>query len=134
MVQIASAEHASVHRAEHLNVIKWVEPEPPGDAIGTISMSFLTPSSGSADINDVEVTVLSLLCVSGMWPLLIRWALTTMRLSAACRNTSVSRTTGTRPELMMSASTCPGPTDGNWSTSPTSSRPALEAPPSVAHS
>src|SRR6266851_702840 len=47
-----------------------------------------------------------------------------MRLSAAWRNISVKRTTGTAPEAMMSASTCPGPTEGSWSTSPTSSRAA----------
>jgi hypothetical protein len=34
---------------------------------------------------------------------------------------TVGRTTGTSPEPMMSASTCPGPTLGSWSTSPTSS-------------
>src|SRR4051812_24127215 len=56
---------------------------------------------------------------SGIRPALIRWALVMIRLSAACRNTSVSRTTGTMPEPMMSASTCPGPTEGSWSTSPT---------------
>ena len=38
---------------------------------------------------------------------------------SAWRNTSVRRATGTRPESMMSRSTCPGPTDGSWSTSPT---------------
>src|SRR6476660_5208935 len=42
-----------------------------------------------------------------------------MRLWAACRNTSVRRTTGTAPDAMMSASTWPGPTDGSWSMSPT---------------
>ena len=42
-----------------------------------------------------------------------------IRLSAAWRNISVSRTTGTAAESMMSASTWPGPTDGSWSTSPT---------------
>ncbi len=47
-----------------------------------------------------------------------------IRLCAACRNTSVSRITGTAPEPMMSASTCPGPTLGSWSTSPTSSSAA----------
>ena len=46
---------------------------------------------------------------SGISPRLIRWALMTMRLSAAWRNTSVSRTTGTAAESITSASTCPGP-------------------------
>src|SRR5271170_4459160 len=45
----------------------------------------------------------------------MRWALTMIRLAAACRNTSVKRTTGAAPEPMMSARTCPGPTEGNWS-------------------
>jgi len=38
---------------------------------------------------------------------------------AACRKISVSAMTGTTPELMMSRSTRPGPTDGSWSESPT---------------
>ena len=54
----------------------------------------------------------------------MRWALMMIRLAAACRNTSVSRTTGTAPEPMMSASTCPGPTEGSWSISPTISNAA----------
>src|SRR3954452_17495898 len=54
----------------------------------------------------------------------MRCALTTIRLSAAWRNTSVRRATGKRSEAITSASTCPGPTEGSWSTSPTSSRPA----------
>ena len=36
-------------------------------------------------------------------PWLIRWALVMMRLCAACRNTSVRRTTGTAPDVIMSA-------------------------------
>jgi predicted RNase H-like HicB family nuclease len=36
------------------------------------------------------------------------------RRAAACRKTSVSRTTGTAPEAMTSANTCPGPTEGSW--------------------
>ena len=47
------------------------------------------------------------------------WAVVTIRLRAAWRNTSVNRTTDTAPEAMMSANTCPGPTEGSWSTSPT---------------
>ena len=54
-----------------------------------------------------------------MAPRLIPWAVVTIRLCAAWRNTSVNRTTGTAPEAMMSASTWPGPTEGSWSTSPT---------------
>src|SRR5437016_4842702 len=55
----------------------------------------------------------------------MRWALVTMRLCAACRNTSVRRTTGTAPDEMTSASTWPGPTEGSWSVSPTTKRAAL---------
>ena len=51
--------------------------------------------------------------VSGISPRLIRWALTMIRLAAACRNTSVNRATGRRREPMISPRTCPGPTDGN---------------------
>jgi hypothetical protein len=43
----------------------------------------------------------------------MRWALVMMRLCAACRNTSVKRTTGTAPEAMTSANTWPGPTEGS---------------------
>ena len=47
-----------------------------------------------------------------------------MRLWAAWRNTSVSRTTGTAPDEITSARTWPGPTDGSWSMSPTISSAA----------
>ena len=40
-----------------------------------------------------------------MEPRLIWCALVMIRLWAACRNTSVNRTTGTAPDAMMSAST-----------------------------
>ena len=49
----------------------------------------------------------------------MRWAFTTIRLRLACRKISVSRTTGTAPESMMSPRTFPGPTEGSWFTSPT---------------
>ena len=55
----------------------------------------------------------------------MRWALMMMRLCAACRNTSVRRTTGTAPDEITSANTWPGPTEGSWSMSPTSKRAAL---------
>ena len=42
-------------------------------------------------------------------PWLMRWAVVMMRLCAACRNTSVSRTTGMAPEEITSARTCPVP-------------------------
>ena len=59
-----------------------------------------------------------------MAPRLISWAVVTIRLCAAWRNTSVNRTTGTAAEAMMSASTWPGPTESSWSTSPTFSNAA----------
>ena len=37
----------------------------------------------------------------------MRWALVIIRLAAACRNTSVSRTTGTTPDPMMSGQHLP---------------------------
>src|SRR5262249_25320338 len=55
----------------------------------------------------------------------MRWALVMIRLRAAWRNTSVSRTAGTAPDEIMSARTCPGPTEGSWSMSPTIKRAAL---------
>src|SRR5207248_10826230 len=54
----------------------------------------------------------------------MRWALVMMRLWAACRNTSVRRTTGTASDEIMSASIWPGPTEGSWSMSPTINRAA----------
>jgi hypothetical protein len=50
---------------------------------------------------------------SGIRPWLIRCALVMIRLSAAWRKISVSLTTGTAPEAMMSPRTCPGPTEGS---------------------
>ena len=44
----------------------------------------------------------------------------TMPEPSAWRKISVRRATGTRPESITSRSTWPGPTDGSWSTSPTS--------------
>jgi hypothetical protein len=46
-------------------------------------------------------------------------------MSAACRNTSVRRTTGTALDEVMSARTCPGPTEGSFSMSPTINMAAL---------
>ncbi len=48
-----------------------------------------------------------------------------IRLWAACRKTSVRRTTGTTLLSITCRSTMPGPTDGNWSISPTKSRLAF---------
>ena len=58
----------------------------------------------------------------GGWPALIRCALTTMPDCWACRKILVSRTTGSVPAVSRSRSTSPAPTEGSWSTSPTSSR------------
>ena len=59
---------------------------------------------------------------TGISPWLIRWAFSTMLLSRAWRKMASSRTVATAPESMMSRSTFPGPTEGSWSTSPTSTR------------
>src|SRR4029450_4235559 len=55
----------------------------------------------------------------------MRRALMMMRLWAACRNTSVTRTTDTAPDEITSASTWPGPTEGSWSMAPTIRMAAL---------
>ena len=44
----------------------------------------------------------------------MRCALQMISLSADWRKISVSSTTGNTPEEMMSDSTLPGPTEGNW--------------------
>ncbi len=44
----------------------------------------------------------------------------TMALSRACRKISVSDTAGTTPDRIKWSSTFPGPTEGSWSGSPTS--------------
>ena len=54
-------------------------------------------------------------------PALTACAVVMMRLVAACRWISTRRVTTTAPDRMMSPSTWPGPTEGNWSASPTSS-------------
>src|SRR5580693_3969140 len=59
---------------------------------------------------------------AGSCPALIRCALTTIPDCCACRKIFVSRTTGSDPAASRSRSTSPAPTDGSWSTSPTSSR------------
>ena len=52
-------------------------------------------------------------------PLLMRCALTTMSLCPACRKIFSSVTMGNALLFMRSLNTCPGPTLGSWSTSPT---------------
>ena len=59
---------------------------------------------------------------AGSCPALIRCALTTIPDCWACRKILVSRTTGSDPAASRSRSTSPAPTEGSWSTSPTSSR------------
>ena len=116
-------EPAAVHRAEHLDVAHRVEPEAARDALAHQRQQLRHPGLRVGRVHEVEVRALLGGEVRHL-PWLIRWALVTIRLPAAWRNTSVRRTTGTAPEAMMSASTCPGPTEGSWSTSPTSSSAA----------
>ncbi len=59
---------------------------------------------------------------AGGWPALIRCALTTTPDCWACRKIWVSRTRGMVSAASTSRSTSPAPTEGSWSTSPTSSR------------
>ena len=55
----------------------------------------------------------------GGCPRRMRCAFVRMWLPAACLNTSVRRTVGTTPLSIKSPGTVPRPTDGSWSTSPT---------------
>ena len=66
---------------------------------------------------------------TGISPWLMRWALVMMWEPAAWRKITLSRVRGALPEAITSRSTSPAPTDGSWSTSPTSSRcvPGLSA-------
>ena len=64
---------------------------------------------------------------TGICPALMGCAFTTIPDRAACRKILVSRTTDSDPAARRSASTSPAPTDGSWSTSPTSSRCATGA-------
>ena len=50
---------------------------------------------------------------SGIFPWRMRCALVMILLLAACRNTSVRRTTGTTPLSIRSRSAFPGPTEGS---------------------
>ena len=59
---------------------------------------------------------------TGGRPALIRCALTTTPDCWACRKMVVSRTRGMVSAASTSRSTSPAPTEGSWSTSPTSSR------------
>ena len=52
---------------------------------------------------------------SGTCPSKISWAEVTMALWAAWRKMWESRTTGKKPESMMSLSKLPAPTEGSWS-------------------
>jgi hypothetical protein len=61
----------------------------------------------------------------GGWPRRTRWALTTMALCSSWRKISVSSKVMIFRERIRSASTLPGPTDGNWNTSPTRMRVAV---------
>ena len=71
----------------------------------TTSISAATAGSGSSISIQWKSVWAPRVADLGIVPALIRWALTTIRLAAACRNTSVSRATGTAPDAMMSAST-----------------------------
>mmetsp|Transcript_22312 Transcript_22312/g.75744 ORF Transcript_22312/g.75744 Transcript_22312/m.75744 type:complete len:329 (-) Transcript_22312:969-1955(-) len=60
--------------------------------------------------------------LSGNLPALTSWAVAMMALPSLCRYTFFSATLGTASTSRSSPSTLPGPTDGSWSASPTTSR------------
>ena len=119
MLSDARAEAAAVHRAQHLDVADRVEAKALRDALADDLPGSWRRRPRRRRIRRSRKSLSARAAAFRHQPWLIRCALMMMRLSAACRNTSVSRTTGTAPEPMMSASTWPGPTDGSWSTSPT---------------
>src|SRR5436190_1565551 len=104
-----------VRRHQHVELSKSVsdtsavkarnEPEPLGDAS---LHQFDDVADGGLWIvcrHEVEIALGAGGLRSGSEPWLIRWALVMMRLCAACRNTSVSRTTCTASDEITSAST-----------------------------
>ena len=117
-VEGPSAEATAVHRAQHLDVTDRIEAVAGRDALADDLQDLGGTILGIAAFDEMEVAG-RILHPFRQSPLMMRWALTMMRLSAAWRNTSMSRTTGTAADPMTSASTWPGPTDGSWSTSPT---------------
>ena len=72
-----------------------------------------TPHSTAAAVARGIKKQSPLLSSSIVSPATMRWALYTIRLSSACRNTRVSCITGTAPLPIRSCSTQPGPTGGS---------------------
>ena len=119
-VQVARAQLGAVHRRQHLHVAERVEAEPRRDAVADQRDDAVEDRRRAVGLDEVEVALPPAGADSGSSPWLTAWAARTIQLCPAWRKISVSRTTGTAPEAIRSASTVPGPTDGSWSTSPTS--------------
>src|SRR5699024_1832431 len=106
-VEVDRTGRATLHGGEDLYVPARVEPE-------------TTAESASSQGNRKKSSIPS---QRGGAPVLIRWALVTTPDCCACRKTWVNRTLGTgEPSSSRSRNTCPAPTEGSWSTSPTNSR------------
>ena len=83
------------------------QPELPGNAPLDHDQDLADHVLGLIRANEVEIAP-GWDSHSGIWPWLMRWALTMIRLPAAWRNTSVSRTTGTMPLSIRSPEHLPG--------------------------
>src|SRR5687768_13288544 len=115
-IQRPGPQAATVHRAQDLDLADRIEAEARRDSVFHDLDDLRGRVFGVAAGHEMEIA-LRVPRPVGHPPLVMRWALAMIRLSAAWRKISVSRTIGTAPEPMMSASTWPGPTDGSWSTS-----------------
>ena len=111
-IERASTEAAAVHRAEHLDVAYRVKPEAFRDPVLHDRQQLSNTLFRVRRVDEIEIAAFDRGEI-GHQAWLIRCALTMIRLSAACRKTSVKRTTGTEADAMISPRTCPGPTEGS---------------------
>ena len=77
-------------------------------------------ASGVVGLDEVEVAVVPAGADSGSSPWLTAWAARTIQLCSGLAEDLGQPHHRHRPESIRSASTAPGPTEGSWSTSPTS--------------
>jgi ABC-type transport system substrate-binding protein len=103
-IERASTEAAAVHRAEHLNVADRVQPEAFGDAFPHYRQELPHAFFRVRRIDEVEVFAFSMGEV-GHQAVVDPVRIDDDRLSAACRKTSVKRTTGTEADAMISPRT-----------------------------
>src|SRR6266704_47665 len=118
-VELSRSRLSACCRAEHLYLLQRIDAVLGKELAHQVADAFC-PSAGSAASSQMQSDSANFVVgvKRGNWPVLMRWALVTMWLSAAWRNTSVSRTTGTCLDSIRSRRTIPGPTLGNWSISP----------------